>query len=197
MSRMPLNIEMKGKRVLIAGGGSVACRKLKILLEAGAGVCVVAPVMAPEIEDLSSTGDITTRIGEYDAGDLNGVFLVVAATDDGGVNRQIAADAKQRGILAVVADAPDMGDCTFPALLRRGDLEISVGSGGRCPAFAALVRDVVADVIGEEYGVALERIAVEREKLLTAMNGSTYNKKLIYSLAEQMISGLTKHKESL
>lgn len=197
MPQLPLHIDIHDRIILVVGGGSVACRKLGALLAAQASVRVVAPAMTPEISVLSASGAITTRIGHYQASDLEGVFLVVAATNDSEVNRTVAADARQRGILVAVADAPELSTCTFPAVLRRGNLEISVATGGRCPAFAALVRDVLATVIGNEYGIALERLALEREKLLTEGNGSTYNKQVIRDYAMRLINELTEHKEQV
>jgi precorrin-2 dehydrogenase / sirohydrochlorin ferrochelatase len=193
MSQLPLHIDIQDRLILVAGGGTVACRKLHSLLAAQASVRVVAPAMNPEISALSAAGVITTRNGHYQASDLEGVFLAVAATNDNGVNRAIARDARQRGILVAVADAPELSTCTFPAVLRRGNLEISVATGGRCPAFAALVRDVVASLIGEEYGSALERLALEREKLLTEGNSSTYNKQVLRLLAADLITDLSAH----
>ena len=195
MPHLPLHIDIQDRTVLVVGGGSVACRKLRALLAAQASVRVVALDPDPEISALSASGVITTRSGCYQASDLDGVFLAVAATNDSVVNRTIAADARQRGILVAVADAPDLGNCTFPAMLRRGNLEISVATGGRCPAFAALVRDVLATVIGEGYGRALERLALEREKLLTEGNGSTYNKQVMRDYAMRLINELSEHKE--
>lgn len=193
MPQLPLHIDIHDRIILIVGGGAVACRKLRALLAAQASVRVVAPVMNPEISALSASGAITTRTGRYQASDLEGVFLAVAATNDSEVNRTVAADAQQRGILAAVADAPELSTCTFPAVFRRGNLEISVATGGRCPAFAALVRDVLATVIGDGYGIALERLALEREKLLTEGNGSTYNKQIIHLLAADLIAELSEH----
>lgn len=197
MPHLPLHIDIHDRIILVVGGGSVACRKLRALLAAQASVHVVAPDMNPEISALSASGAISTRTGHYQASDLNGVFLVVAATNDSEVNRAVAEDARQRGILVAMADAPDLGNCTFPAVLRRGNLEISVATGGRCPAFAALVRDVLATVIGDDYGIALERLALEREKLLTEGNGSTYNKKVIRDYAMSLINELTENKEQV
>ena len=197
MSQLPLNIDVQDKIILIVGGGDVACRKLRALLATQASVRVVAPVMNPEIAALSASGAVTTRTGHYQSSDLEGVFLAVAATNDSEVNRTLAKDAQQRGILVAVADAPELSTCTFPAVLRRGNLEISVATGGRCPAFAALVRDILATVIGDGYGVALERLAHEREKLLTEGNGSTYNKKIIRDYAMRLINELTEHKEQV
>lgn len=196
MPHLPLNIDMHGRTVLVVGGGRVAGRKVKGLLAAGASVRVVAKAMVAEVARMAAAGAIAARVGSYRAGDLEGVFLAVAATDDTAVNRSVAADAQQRGILVAVADAPELGNCTFPAVLRRGDLEIGVATGGRCPAFATLVRDLLAAVIGPEYGDALERVAFEREKLLTEANDSTYNNQLVRSLAQRLIAELSEKKET-
>ncbi len=196
MPYLPLNIDMHDRAALVVGGGEVACRKVRALLAAAASVRVVAPTMVPEISRLAASGDVVARVGCYHAEDLENVFLVVAATNDAGVNDRVAGDARQRGILVAVTDAPELGNCTFPAVLRRGGLEIAVATGGRCPAFAALVRDRLAGVIGDDYGVALERLAVEREKLLTEGNDSTYNNKIVRLLAARLIAELSGHKES-
>jgi len=196
MRSLPLNIDMHDMTALVVGGGEVAWRKVRTLLAAAASVRVVAPDMVPEISRLAASGTVTVRHGRYHTEDLENTFLVVAATNDTGVNNRVAEDARQRGILVVVTDASERGNCTFPAVLRRGDLEITVATGGRCPAFAALVRDRLAAIIGDDYGVALERLAMEREKLLTEGNDSTYNKKIVHSLAARLIAELSGHKES-
>lgn len=196
MADMPLHINLEGKSILVAGGGKVALRKTKTLLKANATMRIVAPVICEEIAALAASGKITIRFGSYCATDLEDVFLVVAATDDSRVNSTIATDARHAGILAAVTDAPELGNCTFPALLRRGDLEISVSTGGRCPAFAVMVRDFLAGIIGDNYGTALEQLAAEREKLLTEGNSNTYNSQFIGLLAARLIDELSEHKES-
>ena len=196
MSDMPLNINLRGKIVVIAGGGRVAARKTKTLLKADATIRIVAPVIDEEIASLSASGKVTTRTGEYCAADLEGAFLAVAATNDSAVKSRVADDARQAGILVAVTDAPELGDCTFPAVLRRGDLQISVATAGRCPAFAVLIRDFLAKIINENYGIALEQLAAEREKLLTEGNSNTYNSQFIRLLAARLIDELSEHKES-
>jgi len=192
---LPLNIDARGMTVLVVGGGAVAGRKIKSLLDAEATVTVVAPELSPEIARLAAAGAITVKTGCYQAIDLAGVFLAVAATNDPGTNRRIAADARQRGILVAVTDEPGSGNCTFTALLRRGDLEVSVSTNGRCPGFAATVRDQIATVIGQEYGLILATLAAEREKLLTEGRHSTYNNKILRSRARELINELTEHKD--
>ena len=190
MPYLTLNIDIQDRTALVVGGGTVALRKVSTLLAAGARVQVVAPALAEGMETLRQSGDISVRNASYGPADLEGVFLVVAASDNREVNAGVARDARERGILVAVANAPRQGTCTFPAILRRGVLEIAVSSGGRCPAFSVRVRDRIAGVIGEEYATALEQLAAEREKLLTEGNGSTYNAKLVRFQAERLMDEL-------
>jgi precorrin-2 dehydrogenase/sirohydrochlorin ferrochelatase len=193
--RLPLNIDIRDKTVLVVGGGTVAGRKISSLIDAGATVKIVAPETIPEIARLVASGVINLRKGLYEAIDLQGAFLVVAATNDPATNLRIAADARQGGILVSVSDAPDAGNCTFPALLRRGDLEISVSTNGTCPGFAVVVRDILATIIGEEYSTILSTLAREREKLLTEGCHSTYNMQVLRSRARELINELSEHKD--
>lgn len=195
MPHLPLNIDVRGMAVLVAGGGSVAGRKIKVLLDAGAVVKVVAPEITPEISRLAAIGALNVKIECYHDCDLANIFLAVAATSDPQVNRRIAADARLRGILVAVTDAAEIGNCTFPAVLRRGDLEISVSTNGKCPGFAAEIRDMLAGEIGEEYGAVLDTLAAEREKLLTEGSHSTYNNQVLRSRARELLNELTEHKD--
>lgn len=192
---LPLNIDVRDMIVLVVGGGSVACRKITTLLDAGANVCVVAPKITAEISRLKDAGAIKVHIKRYHAADLAGIFLVVAATGDQQINLIIANDARNRGILVNATDAPETGNCTFPALLRRGDLEISISTNGKCPGFAAELRDSLARSIGEEYGAILETLSAEREKLLTEGRCNTYNRQVLRSLSRELINKLSEHKE--
>jgi len=195
MPHLPLNITVRDMPVLIIGGGSVAERKVKSLLEAGAAVRVVAPELTEELARLAAEGAVILKKGCYDQRDLNGIFLVVAATNDAETNRQIAADARQLRMLVAVATEPKAGNCSFPAVLRRGELEISVSTNGTCPGFAAVVRDLLASVIGEEYSTILATLALEREKLLTEGSHSTYNSKILRSRAGELINELAEYKD--
>jgi len=197
MSTLALNIRMQGKIAVIIGGGAVALRKLRTLLAAGASVRMVAPDINPDITALQGGTSLEVRLGAYRESDLKGAFLVIAATDNQLVNEQISAAAEARGVLVASADRPELGNCTFPALLRRGKLEIAVSTGGGCPTFAADVRDKIAENIGPEYAAILEQLAEEREKLLTNGSPSTYNTQVLRSLASHLVSELTERKELL
>ena len=192
---LALNVNMRGKRAVVVGGGAVALRKVQTILAAEGAVTVVSPALCPLLEALSGSGEVDVRIGTYDSSDLDGAFLAVAATDNEQVNRQVAADAGKRRILISVADQPASGDCIFPATVRRGRLEIAVSTGGQCPSLAAEVKRLIEGVIGDEYAEILEQLAVEREKLLTDGNSSTYNAEVLRSHARQLIAEHTDRKE--
>lgn len=196
MATLSLNVNLQGKTVFVAGGGKVALRKVQALLATEATVRLASPTVCPELTQLAAKRDISVRIGCYLAVDLEDVFMAVAATNDKEVNRIIATEAGKRGILVMVADNPLAGNCTFPAVLHCGSLEIAVSTGGRCPTFATDIRDMLADIIGEEYGRILDQLAAEREKLLTDGNSSTYNTKVLRSLARRLIAELTERKDT-
>ncbi len=195
MPHLPLNIDVRGMNILVVGGGAVACRKILALLDAGSTVSVVAPEITPEISNLMANGAIKVKTECYHTSDLADIFLVVAATSNPQINGKIAADARQRGILVTVTDAPEYGNCSFPAVLRRGSLEISISTNGRCPGFAAEIRDYLAEIIGDEYGTILETLSTKREKLLTEDNPSTYNIQVLRSHARELINETAKHKD--
>lgn len=197
MSTLALNVRMKGKQAVIIGGGAVALRKLHTLLTAGASVKVVAMDACPEIIALKDSGLLALRIGRYSVADLKDAFLVIAATDNVIVNEQISSDARDRNMLVAVADNPASGNCTFPAVIKRGNLEIAVSTGGHCPTFAVDVRDRIAEHIGPEYGAILDQLAGEREKLLTNGSPSTYNVHVLRSLATRLLAEITERKEPL
>jgi len=192
-----LNVDMSGKTAVVVGGGKVACRKALVLLEAGAEVLVVAPDLTGEIGNLAKAGSVKVRYGHYQSGDLDGAFLVVAATDSAGVNSQVASDAASLKKLVCVADAAETGNCIFPAVLRRDKLEIGVSTAGGCPALSSELRDLIATLITDEYGGVANRLAKEREKLLTDGNPSTYNTQVLRSLARRLISELNERKDTL
>ncbi len=133
----PIFVDLRGRPVLVAGGGKVALRKARGLVEAGAQVTVVAPAFLPEFETMP-VRRIRRRVR---SSDLKGMFLAFTATDDRQVNRRIATEAKRRGIAVNVADAPAECDFLVPARLRKGSLQIAVSTGGLNPRVAGKLRE--------------------------------------------------------
>lgn len=149
----------------MVGGGKVAERKVETFLEFGASVTVVAPELTPRLSDLAEEGIIEHAAWTYEPADLDGAFLVVAATDDTQVNKAVFAEARRRGVLVNVVDVPEL--CTFfvPAMVRRGDLVISVSTSGKSPAMARRIREELESRFGPHYGELAELLGELRDEV--------------------------------
>lgn len=166
MSGYPLLLEGARIRALVVGGGRVAERKVRALIESGASVRVVAPHITPWLRALASEGQ---RLGlsarPYDRADIGDASLVIAATADRAVNAQVAVDALALARLVNVADLPEDGNCATVAAHHSGPLTIGVSAGG-VPAAAARIRDVVGGRFDRRYAAALTALAALRHQLL-------------------------------
>jgi precorrin-2 dehydrogenase/sirohydrochlorin ferrochelatase len=190
MRYFPVNLDIRGKLAVVVGGGAVAARKCLTLLAAGARVTVIAPILAAPLRELAEKETVTHLARKFARGDLAGAFLVFAATDSRMVNRTVAQEAREYGILADIADAPELSAFTSPALLTRGELLITVATGGASPALARKIRADLEMRYGPEYGAALELLGKVREKLLTGNASRQYNKRILTSLAEHDLPAL-------
>jgi precorrin-2 dehydrogenase / sirohydrochlorin ferrochelatase len=164
MAYYPIAVDITDKNVLVVGGGVVAQRKIETLIEFGASVRVVSPEVTADIENLSNSGAISLIRRGYESGDLADVSLVVAATDDRIINSKVSEDARALGILINVVDDPEL--CTFivQSVVKRGDLTISIGTGGRSPALSKHVRKKIEETFGPEYGELAELLGELRDK---------------------------------
>ena len=152
MRQYPVNLALESKPCAVIGGGEVAARKVNGLLEAGAEVTIITPEACDAIEKSARRGEVKIVRRKYRKGDLKGMKLALVATDDSDLNCRVAAEARSLNVPVNVADAPDECDFTLPALLRRGDITIAVGTGGSSPALARALKDLIGKVIGPEYG---------------------------------------------
>jgi siroheme synthase-like protein len=162
MRYYPIYLDLRGRDVLVVGGGAVAEGKATQLVEAGARVTVVSPELTETLRGAAGRGEITHLNGSFIEENLNGLVLVVSATDDREVNEKVANAARKRGLLCNVVDQPDLCNFITPALVTRGELQISVSTGGGSPTLTQRVKREVAALIGEEYGVLLELAAEMR-----------------------------------
>jgi precorrin-2 dehydrogenase/sirohydrochlorin ferrochelatase len=151
---------------LVVGGGSVALRRTQSLAAAGARIHLVAPSIDSRIDDMER-GNPRLRLtrAEYDISHLTDVNFVVAATDRADVNGTVAANARAKGVLVNVADAPDLGTCTIPALHRVGEVILAVSTGG-VPSAAMRIRDEMARIVDERHGRAVSELIELRRSLL-------------------------------
>ncbi len=156
MRYYPVYLDLNGRAVLVVGGGAIAEGKALQLLEAGARVRVVSPALTETLGRLVESGKIDHRPAYFAEEDLRGMVLVISATDDRRVNETVTSAAAERGLLCNVVDQPALCNFITPALVTRGNLQISVSTGGGSPTLTQRVKREVADLIGEEYGVLLE-----------------------------------------
>ncbi len=163
----PVCLNITGRLCVVVGGGGVAERKVRGLLAAGGRVRVISPEVTASLAALAGRGRIEWLRRSYTAGDLDGAFLVFAATDSREVQEAVCREAEKAALPINVADDPD--HCTFqvPATIHRGDLILSVATGGRSPAVAAMIRRQLERDFGPEYAALLELVAMIREQVLT------------------------------
>jgi precorrin-2 dehydrogenase / sirohydrochlorin ferrochelatase len=151
-------LDLIGRTCLVVGGGSVGLEKTRGLIDCGARVTVVAPEIEPELRRL----DVELVERPYESGDLEGRFLVVAATSDAGLNRRVFEDAEARRLLCNVVDAPEICSFILPAVHRADPIAIAVTTSGASPALAQRIRGEVAERYGTEYAELARRLGALR-----------------------------------
>ena len=149
-----MSLRLAGRRVVVVGGGRVATRRVGQLIEAGAEVSVVAPRVSPELAAWAEAGAVGLSRRLFEPGDVDAAWLVFAATDDSAVNSDVVAAAEARRCWA--SSASGAGSCQPMSVLRRGQLEVAVGTSGRSPALAGWLRRRLEAQVGPEYGVLLD-----------------------------------------
>jgi len=159
----PVVLDMAGRRAVVVGGGRVALRKALALAEAGAEVTAVAPEFLPDFA--AAAGVICVREA-YDARHVAGAAVVIAATDDETVNRRVAVDARAAGALVNVVDVPALCDFLVPAQVRRGDLLVTVSTGGAAPSLSRRLRERLEAEFGPEWAGYLAALRAARERIL-------------------------------
>jgi precorrin-2 dehydrogenase len=186
MGYLSFNIQIKGKLVVIIGGGSVAERKVSTILPSDASLTVISPTLTYTLQKLRDKGQIEHIARRYEEGDLAGAFIVIAATNDHDANLAVAREAEKLKILVEVTDNPAAGNITSPAMIRQGDLSIAISTNNRAPSLSAAIKRELSRDYGPEYAKTVRLLGVVREKLLTDGAGSTYNKQVLSELAENL-----------
>jgi len=163
LTGLPVGLVVAGRRVLVVGAGRIAARKIGPLLDLGARVEVVAPAAGATVAEWADAGRLQLHRRPFAPDDVSGAWLVVAATDDPAVNAAVCAAAEAARIWADGATGPENGSYTPLAAVRRGDLVVAVGTGGRSPALTAHLRRNLEQLFGPEYGTLLDLLAQARE----------------------------------
>jgi precorrin-2 dehydrogenase len=150
-SLFPMFVKLEGRRCVVVGGGSIAESKVQSLLTSGAAVTVISPLLTERLGELSQQGSFLWKVREFEASDLDGAFLVIAATSDEEVNEMIFREADRRGTLCNAVDQPPRCHFYFPAVVRRGALQIAISTSGLSPSLAQRLRKEFEAEFGPEY----------------------------------------------
>ncbi len=186
MALFPVFMDLSGRKCICIGGGSVAARKIRILLAFDADVTVISPKVDRKLEELGHAADITIVKREYRPGDLEGAFLAIAATQSREVNRQIHAEALRRNILVNVADSPEECTFTFPSVVKRDDLVIGITTSGSYPAFSKRVRERIEELYPEYYGNVLKALKEFRGKVLLGIPDADQRKHAMDEMLDEV-----------
>ncbi len=162
----PAFLNLEGKKCIVVGGGKVAERKVASLLKSRARVLVISPDLTATLMRYKAAKTIRHSAREYRAGDLKGAFLVIAATSDDLVNRDISRNA---GGLVNVVDVPELANFILPAVVNHGPLTIAVSTGGASPAMAASVRRELEQFYSADFGAYLMFLGKLRKDIIEAI----------------------------
>ncbi len=176
----PMFLKLNGRPCLVVGAGRLGEQKIRGLIESGAQVRVVAPTATAAIVEAAERGALTWLQRPYGSSDLNGVFLVVAATSSTGVNHAIYEEAQRRSILCNVVDDPPHCDFFYPAVVRRGQFQIAISTGGLSPALAQRVRKQLEEEFPPIYWEWLQQLGRTRERLFKDIRDSEQRRHQIH-----------------
>ena len=184
MKYYPAFIDLRNKSVVVIGGGSVAERKVRSLVQAGAHVRVISPEITTGLARLRDKGLLKHTKRNYMKGDLKKAFIVIAGTSSPLINKKIADDAN---CLVNVVNVPSEGNFIVPSLVRQGALTIAISTEGASPAISKAIRKEVEGLYGKEYGRYLRFVEKVRQKTISDMKDSRKRKKILNFLASEEI----------
>ena len=181
----PVFLKLEGRNCLVVGGGTIGESKVKSLLAAGARVSVVAPNITPALEERARQGAIVWHPRAFEARDLAGVFIVIAATSNEQVNDLIFGEADRQGILCNAVDQPPRCHFYFPAIVRRGALQIAISTAGLSPSLARRLRQELEQQFGAEYEGWLDWLGRVRAALMSKGLSFDARKRVLDRLASR------------
>ena len=184
MTDYPIFLKLNNRRVVVVGGGPVAARKVQALLAAQADVVVVADVIDDMLMTFCNGAKAKLIKSNYSKDYLAGALLVIAATDNHQVNKQIYEDCQELKLLCNVVDEPELCDFFVPAVAKQGDLQIAVSTGGLCPAYAAQIKNRLANIFTEQHGQFLTELGRLRKPVIEHIPEPADRKSLMYALAD-------------
>ena len=185
MSLFPMFLKLEDRSCLVIGAGAVGESKIRSLLISRAKVHVVAPSATPAVAGWARAGVLEWSARPFQPGDLDSIFLVVAATSAADVNDSVYREAQRRQILCNVVDDPERCDFYYPAVVRRGDLQIAISTGGNSPALAQRLRREFEEQIAPVYAGWLEELGRTRKELFARSLDPKHRRDLLHAAASR------------
>jgi precorrin-2 dehydrogenase/sirohydrochlorin ferrochelatase len=195
MRYYPVNLDIRNRKCLVVGGGSVGTRKVMTLLDCGGKVTVVSNEVTRQLHKLADSGSIVLKKRPFQISDLDKMFLVIGATDNPELNLQIHTEAERLGMLCNIADRPEVCNFILPAIVNRGDLIIAISTSGKSPAFAKMMRKNLEMEFGTEYAEFLELMGGIRNKLLNQDHEPEAHKPLFEKLIQRDLVKMIKDRD--
>ncbi|MFA5781471.1 MAG: bifunctional precorrin-2 dehydrogenase/sirohydrochlorin ferrochelatase [Bacteroidales bacterium] len=169
----PVNLILKDVPCLVVGGGAIAERKAESLINAGAKITLISPVVTKKLEKIINAKIIVQCKRKYRKGDLKGFFLIIAATDESLINEKIYKEAQELGILINCVDIPEKCNFYIPSVIQRGDLQLAISSSGKVPYFTKKLREFLEGKFDNEFEKDLENLHQLRKKIIEESGNDT------------------------
>ncbi len=182
-SLFPMFLKLEGRQCLVIGAGKVGEPKIGSLLETGARVRVVALAASPAVREWARAGKIDLELCAFSPEDLDGAFVAIVATNSRSLNERVYHEAQRRGVLCNVVDVPDLCDFFYPAVVRRGDLQIAVSTSGQSPSLAQKIRQQLEKQFGPGYAAWVAELGETRKLILASDLDKERKLDLLHSLA--------------
>ncbi len=185
MSLLPVFLRLEGRKCLVVGAGTVALAKIESLRGAGAEITVVAPHAHEEVRRLASAGTLAWHERVFRPSDLDGIFLVIAATNASEVNRTVYEEARRRNVVCNAVDDPPNCDFYFGSVVKRGDLQVAISTAGESPALAQRLRREIDAQLPQDLGRWVAELGQLRNDLRAAIPAGEERNLLLHELAHR------------
>jgi siroheme synthase-like protein len=187
MSLLPVFLRLEGRPVLVVGAGTVALAKIESLLTAGAVITAVAPKTIPRIRELAHHDALVWHQRVFEPSDLEGQFVVIAATNDSDVNHTVYEEALRRNVLCNAVDDPPNCDFYFGSVVTRGDLQVAISTAGESPALAQRLRREIDEQLPQDLGPWLGELGELRREVRNATPAGEARNLLLHELAQRQL----------
>jgi precorrin-2 dehydrogenase/sirohydrochlorin ferrochelatase len=181
----PMFLKLEGRRCLVVGAGNIAEGKIGGLIATDATVRVVAPEATDQVQAWAAEGKISWKQRAFEPSDLQGAFLVIASTSSTALHEEIFAEARRLGVLCNIVDVPHLCDFFYPAVVRRGSLQIAISTAGESPALSQRLRKELEKQFGPEYEAWVAAIGAARAELATRNLSAEDRKEILHELASR------------